>query len=189
MFTVNLLWTYGLGLLAAFLAHGFLGLPLGVAVGLFAGLAPTALLCYLARAAGDRHEVVAVRADPDFGRIALLDDGRWEGAVALAGLERAVDVEIEAAGEGPTLAQRLAYQDACAQLADLMPELAQAAGLADDGSFAEVARFLCLRLPAEGSQADTPDWSLSYTLGDERDAECWEVAVRGGRILDVRHAA
>jgi hypothetical protein len=184
----NILWTYGLGLLASALAHGFLGLPLGISLGLLAALAPTVVLVYLGLAArGDRHEVVAVRADPDFGRIALLDDGRWEGAVALAGLSRTVDVEIEATGEGPTLAQRLAYQDACAQLAGLLPELARATGLEDGQGFGDSARFLCLRLPAEATGA--PDWLLSYATSDARDADCWEVAVRAGRILDVRRAA
>ncbi len=178
--------TYSLGLMAAVLGHTVLGLswPLALAIG--AGGLPTWLLVVLAQRG--RHEVVAVRSDLDFGRISLLDDGRWEGAVSLAGLPRPVDVEIEAKADcdGPSLAQRLAYQDACAHLLDLVPSLAEACNREPE-EFEASANFLCLRLPAEGDKL-TPDWSLFYQLGDEIDAECWEVDVRGGEILGLQQA-
>lgn len=133
----------------------------------------------------DRHEVVAVRADADFGRLALLDDGRWEGAVPLAGLQRPVDVEIEAedAVDGPSLAQRLAYQDACSALTELMPELAEELDQ-DLDEFQTIACFLRLRLPARAEESD-PDWALSFVLDEAADAECFEVRVRAGEILEV----
>lgn len=158
-------------------------LAVGVSVGLVLLLGLATLLAARRRA---RHEVVAVRPDPDFGRIALLDDGRWEGAVPLAGLPRPVDVEIEARGEGPTLAQRLAYQDACADLQELIPSLAEACDRSPE-RFEEEARFLRLRLPGGGGE-DASDWELSYALGEDLDAECFEVRVRAGRALGVRPA-
>ncbi len=159
---------------------GPLGLSWPLAATLVAG---TAAFLILGRAAG-RHRVVAVRSDRDFGRIALLEDGRWGGAVPLAGLPRTIDVEIEGAGEGPSLAQRLAYQDACAQFPELVPSLAEALGR-DPSPFEESARFLLLRLPQVEDET-TPDWSLCFAEEEGREAPLWQADVRGGELLGVR---
>ena len=155
------------------LAAGALAFGLATAVGLawpLAGAFAMASVVVLSVGSlSDHHEVVAVRADEDFGRIALLDDGRWEGAAPLAGLPRPIDVEIEATGDaGPTLAQRIAYQDACAQFLDLVPSLAAACDH-DEATFEASAQYLCLRLPA-AEEPDAPDWSLCFTTAEDRDA-------------------
>lgn len=132
-------------------------------------------------------EVLAVRADEDFGRLALLDHGHWEGAAALAGASRPVDVEIEAADdEGPSLGQRLAYQNACADLPSLLPALAAGTDL-DLEAFTEQARFLRLYLP-DRDRPEAPDWSLSFAVDPNGD-RCFEVDVRAGQIAALRQTA
>jgi len=180
-------WVFGLGLLAAAIGEGLLGLSWEVSLPLFAVVGPVVVLAYLALASrADRREVVAVRADPDFGRIALLEDGFWRGAVAMGELPRGVDVEIEGEGEGPSLAQRLAFQDACSQLPGILPELARAAGV-DPERFGAEAYLLCLRL--RRAEEGRSEWALAYALGQAGDAGSFEVRVRDGAIVGLRPAA
>lgn len=126
-----------------------------------------------------RRRVVAIRDDPDFGRISLFGDGRWRGTVELGGVAPRVDLEIEAGGGGPSLRHRLAYRDALSDLPGLLPSIARGAAMEDGERFRRRTRFLTLRLPEDGEL----DWSLSFVLSEEA-SEGYEVGVREGRIVD-----
>lgn len=155
----------------------------------FLGLAAAgALLARRVLAGGGARptaEVFAIRADPDFGRIALYGGRLWRGSVELEPGVRPLDLELMVDGDGPTLAHRLALRDARLRWADLTaPEGPLVAALAKAGGAGEVA-FLTLRLPSE-TQCAVQDWAVDGVLARPDGDVGFQVRVRAGAILGVQ---
>lgn len=126
-------------------------------------------------------EVRAVRLDPDFGRLGLFGDRVWRGSVDLPGLPRALDLEIETEGVGPTLAHRLALRDARLRWQGLRDEIG---GRLRDACGECEPRYLTLRLPLEADFADQ-DWSVEGLVSDAEDGRGFQVRVRDGGVVGV----
>ena len=144
-------------------------------------LAPCALLLWRFLR-GRRPDLATVRYDEDFGRLGLFADGLWRGAVELAGLERPLDLEIQALGAGPTLAHRLAWRDARARWSGMEPEIRSAAR----GSAAADPCFLTLRLPSEDRMPEC-DWEVEGLLEEGGSGTAFRVRVSDGRVAGVEH--
>lgn len=126
-----------------------------------------------------------MRLDPDFGRLGLFGDRVWRGSVELPGLRRPLDLEIEAEGDGPTLAHRLALRDARLRWRELEREIDE---LLRYESADGTPSYLTLRLPVE-TQFVEQDWSVAGLTSEACGGREFQVRVRDGGVVDVEFAA